>query len=443
MNCPVCNRASSVALSICPRCGAMKNDSVREEHIVKVSSRLKPLNNEMKEKSSALNNFKQQTAVSGSSVSSEPKHHTTEITIKMTSPTLVDFQHKDEAIPEWRLKVQNAVRRRQGKTEATAETVSLPSVQQKLQGETATEVVGLSNKSKKILATSGANALKAEAVIETLPSKQKHSALNSALQRIEESRQKFLIEEKPAVPPTILEPPANNKHPFYLASKQAEVVPAAVKASVNPPVKPKLAPPLKLDSEPLDTNKLPPLPPEIKSSFGFAQRLINNFVGAAKAEKIEHKEEAKAAEIVETEEIIEEADDYAPLSIRFNAGLFDLIIGSFLSLILIAPFAISGGTWFTFGGVSAFLATTAIVMFIYLTTTIGFYGRTFGMRLFSLEVVDIEGEEYPTMHQAAVSSAVYLLSLFFCGVGFLTVFFNEESRAAHDLVSKTIVVKEF
>ncbi len=81
-------------------------------------------------------------------------------------------------------------------------------------------------------------------------------------------------------------------------------------------------------------------------------------------------------------------------------------------------------------------------MFVYLTTTIGFYGRTFGMRLFSLEVVDIDGENYPTMHQAAVSSAVYVLSLALGGVGFLPLFFNQQKRAAHDLIAGTVVVKE-
>jgi uncharacterized RDD family membrane protein YckC len=127
---------------------------------------------------------------------------------------------------------------------------------------------------------------------------------------------------------------------------------------------------------------------------------------------------------------------------RFNSGLFDLIIGGFLSLFLLAPFMLTGGDWFSFTGLLAFLATCSIVMFIYLTTTIGFYGRTFGMRIFSLEVVDIDGENYPTLHQAAVSSAVYILSLVFGGVGFLPMLFNHEKRAAHDLVSGTMVVKE-
>ena len=82
-------------------------------------------------------------------------------------------------------------------------------------------------------------------------------------------------------------------------------------------------------------------------------------------------------------------------------------------------------------------------MFAYLTVCIGVYGRTLGMRLFSLEIIDADENEYPTFHQAAVSSAVYLLSLPLLGAGFVTIFFNEEKRAAHDLLSGTIIVNEF
>jgi len=65
------------------------------------------------------------------------------------------------------------------------------------------------------------------------------------------------------------------------------------------------------------------------------------------------------------------------------------------------------------------------------------------MKLFSLELIDADLNEYPSFHQAAVSSAVYLLSLPLGGLGFLTIFFNDEKRAAHDIVSGTIIVNEF
>jgi len=151
---------------------------------------------------------------------------------------------------------------------------------------------------------------------------------------------------------------------------------------------------------------------------------------------------APAVKVVETKEIeVEEFEDCAPFAMRFNAGLFDLIIGSFTSLFLLAPFMLSGN-WLSTAGVFAFLATCSIVLFIYLTISIGVYGRTFGMRLFSLEIIDIETEDYPTFHQAAVSSSVYLLSLALGGIGFLSIPFNEDKRAVHDLLSGTLIVKE-
>ena len=139
----------------------------------------------------------------------------------------------------------------------------------------------------------------------------------------------------------------------------------------------------------------------------------------------------------------EDIDDCAPLSLRFNAAIFDLLIGSFLSLLLLSPFMLLNGKFFTSEGLMAFLATCSIVMFIYMTTTVGFMGRTLGMKLFSLEIVDIDENAYPSLHQAAVCSSVYLVSLALGGLGFLTVFLNHEKRAAHDLLSGTIVVKEY
>jgi uncharacterized RDD family membrane protein YckC len=64
------------------------------------------------------------------------------------------------------------------------------------------------------------------------------------------------------------------------------------------------------------------------------------------------------------------------------------------------------------------------------------------MRIFSLELIDAEQNAVPTVHQAAVSSAVYLLSMTFAGIGFLTIPFNEEKRAFHDIVSGTLLIRD-
>ena len=95
-----------------------------------------------------------------------------------------------------------------------------------------------------------------------------------------------------------------------------------------------------------------------------------------------------------------------------------LIIGGFASLILLSPFVLMGGNWFTWAGLSAFLATSAVVMFIYLTTCLGLFGKTFGMRIFSLELVDVEESDYPTFHQAALNSTIYLYRWHLAGSAF-------------------------
>ena len=203
-----------------------------------------------------------------------------------------------------------------------------------------------------------------------------------------------------------------------------------------------------------DTNKLPPLPKPASIATSF-ERTIEPQTGE---ENLPIREEISAKSVlpeitiipqknddfIEAEEIeIEENEDLAPFAMRFNAGLFDLIIGGFASLVLLAPFILLGGEWFTTAGLFAFLATCSIVLFIYMTTAVGMFGKTFGMKMFALEIIDIEENDYPTFHQAAVSAAVYLLSMALGGSGFLTVLFTDDKRAVHDIVSGTLIVKDY
>ncbi len=401
----------------------MTNDSVREDLIGKISARLKPCKIENKEPvaikensmpSQTLPNPVMMTESKPVSETSNPA--TANIAVKATNPTLVEFHSKNSAVPEWRLQLQNAVRQRQGQSQ-TAPTFEEPMIAPRAK-----------------LVTSGANALKAEVVEAPKPTVHKNPDLARALDRIEKSRQRFLVEEEPT-PIAVAAPKANKNYPFYIASKtnEADLKPAEINPPIGAFAKPKLAASLK--AEKLDTNKLPALDAAIAENFAAP------VAGSGKIETAVEAVSEKKAKTIEVEES-EEYDDCPTFAMRFNAGLFDLIIGSFASLCLLSPFMLMGGNWLSGAGFFAFAATTSIVMFVYLTLAIGFYGRTFGMRLFSLELVDIEGEEYPTFHQAAVSSSVYLLSLAFGGLGFLTIFFNEEKRAAHDLVSNTIIVKE-
>lgn len=429
MNCPVCFRNNAVTLSVCPTCGTMISDLARAADVV---NKVHPIANsadvETKMNSAFSNPPSQPVKTANAPEAAAPRAVTASISTKLTSPTLIEFHTANAIVPEWRLQLQNTVRQRHERDQnASEKPAASPSRQPNL-------------------VTKGATALKIEPVEEIIDAETVpvgNPKLASALLRIKNSRQKFLVEEEEIAPAPVPVPAkANKNYPFYIAAKTNE---ADVKASVNSVVKPKLAGSMRAETKDLDTNKLPALPAAARTAASFEDIPA---VSVPEEIKVEEKkkieiEPVKTAEIVLAKEVEDEDDDCAPFAMRFNAGLFDLIIGSFLSLILLAPFILMSEGWSSTAGIFAFLATCAVVMFVYLTTTISMHGKTFGMRLFSLELVDIEGENYPTLHQAAVSSAVYLLSLAFGGIGFLTLLFNEEKRAVHDLVSGTIVVREF
>lgn len=438
MNCPVCNRTLAKTLSICPSCGTMMRDTIREELEIKPTSAT--TGNLEKKGAYLMSSSLNQSKISTPAKSVFTKSDALDSAIKTSapaqqpatsSPTLVEFQNKNATVPDWRLKMQNAVR-------------------QRLEHQPDEEKALTATIYQTRLVTSGANALKSEVIEETEPVEAvKNEKVANALKRIEQSRKAFYVEEtNDSI--TEEQPNQNKNYPFYIAARTPESTPKPTenKASVNVVPKPKLVTPARNANGDLDTNKLPKLPQPLNNAV-----IVENTSTSAPNEIIEPKndetsemlkvqESAIEEKIVNTEEQ-EVEDDLAPFSMRFNAGFFDLIIGAFAASILLAPFMLAGGEWFTFTGFLAFAATISIVMFVYMTTAIGMFGRTFGMRLFSLELVDIEENEYPTFHQAAVSSSVYLLSLVFGGIGFLTMLFNEDKRAVHDIVSGTIVVKEY
>ncbi len=353
-----------------------------------------------------------------------PRFDTNDLRVKKTSQTLVEFQTKKATVPEWRLQLQNSVRQKVGTNRRE---------------ESDDDTNG-----SKPRTTSGANALKVEFVEDKNPRHQ-NPRVASALKRIEESRRVFSNHPVPEQSVHVGKTTANRSYPFNVVARSAESEPQSTppKATVNPSPKPMLVSPLRIEKKGFDTNKLPPLTrPGVseKVQLPASAQLATN--GGTQPNR-RFDEPVADFEIVDIEAVeTDDIEDLAPLSMRFSAGLFDFIVGVFATFILLSPFMLSGGNWFSLSGFFAIAASVAIVMFLYLTLTIAFVGRSFGMRLFSLELVDIEENAYPTLHQAAVNSAVYLLLLAFAGVGFLPIFFNEERRGAHDILSGTILIRE-
>lgn len=339
----------------------------------------------------------------------------------------MEFQTKKATVPEWRLQLQNSVRQKVGGNRRD----TTPNETQQSQPRT----------------TSGANALKVEFIEDDQPAKHDDPRVASALKRIEQSRRTFSnqpILEQPVNVGKAPPPPPRN-YPFNVVARSNEPPkrPEGQRATVNASPKPMLVSPLKIEKRGYDTNKLPPLAKSAEPIQTVQLRTEAPKIEADEARERWEQLDVNEMSILQAEPETDEIEDLAPFSMRVGAGIFDLIVGVFTTLIILSPFIVSGGTWMTVSGGLAIAAAVAIVMFVYLTGSIAFAGRTVGMRLFSLELVDIEENAYPTLHQAAVNSAVYLLSMALFGLGFLTVFFNEERRAAHDILSGTILVREY
>jgi uncharacterized RDD family membrane protein YckC len=453
MMCPVCKRDLAPTLSICLTCGAMINDTVREELETKISRpgiSAASHSGGLVAKSSTPTPTPKASPMMSDSLPATPqppkprmetpkieapkpmpppaqpkpiahRFDTADLRVKKTSPTLVEFQTKKATVPEWRLQLQNSVRQKVGTNRRENSAPNAPAKPQ---------------------STNGANALKVEFIEEEQPAKHQNPRVANALKRIEESRRAFSNHSTPEQPLQAGKATAAQKNfPFNVVARSGEppVRTPGQKATVNASPKPILVSSLKIEKKGYDTNKLPPIAKPAMPSRSF----IPAASPQTKKEVETIAEDAIEMETFDIEPETDEIDDLAPFAMRFNAGLFDMIIGVFASLILLSPFIISGGSWLTLSGFFAIAATVAIVMFVYMTASIAFFGRTFGMRLLSLEIVDIEENAYPTLHQAAVSSAVFLLSLTFAGIGFLPMFFNEERRAAHDILSGTILIREY
>ncbi len=442
MNCPVCARTLAPTLSICPSCGAMMYDTVREELQTKITPGVPRLKMTIETVTPESKRVAEPPPTKPPEVKVEIKPtppiaktppvakrtQTAGLSASKTSPTLVEFQNKNASLPDWRLQLQNAVQQRKGVQHASAETAQAP-----------TQV------------SVGGAELKAEVV--TWPEPAVAPAISdprvaNAMRRIAESRSAFLeSDKKPVKKPAVAKPYRFGVVSTSGSSAGAAPAPAAVRTDAA-------AKPTVLKEAPIvlkrDTNKLPridrveALPVEPESVIEIVE------VKKAPAEFVETKRIHISAEPVEDENLAESEDsfaddieDLAPFSMRFSAGLFDLIISAFVAGLVLSPLAFTGAEWFTGAGFVTYAATWAIVSFLYMTLCLGFYGKTMGMRLFSLELVDAVENEYPTLRQAGINSSVFLVSLVFGGLGFLTTLFNEERRALHDLVSGTIIVREF
>ena len=124
---------------------------------------------------------------------------------------------------------------------------------------------------------------------------------------------------------------------------------------------------------------------------------------------------------------------------RVVSALLDLISCALLTSPIAGAFYLAGGNFQDTRVLMVLGGALVIVTFIYLTLATALTGRTWGMRLLSLRVIDTKTGLIPTGGQSLGRAFFYLLSLA-TGVGILFALISREGYTAHDRFTRTAVV---
>lgn len=131
----------------------------------------------------------------------------------------------------------------------------------------------------------------------------------------------------------------------------------------------------------------------------------------------------------------------ASLPLRIVSGLIDLVVICLLASPALALLNLTQLNWKDLRVITFAAATFILTGFLYHTVITALTGRTVGMRLCSLRVVDARTGLIPTGAQSAGRALVYMLSVASAGIGFMYTFFDPEKRMAHDRFTRTAVVR--
>jgi uncharacterized RDD family membrane protein YckC len=141
--------------------------------------------------------------------------------------------------------------------------------------------------------------------------------------------------------------------------------------------------------------------------------------------------------------VLVERSEYACASVfrRLFGALIDLAVVGVLAAPLLALTELTTLQWQNPRVIGFGVGTLLVVGFLYLTLSVAFTGRTIGMKLLSLRVVDARNGLIPTGRQSAARSFLYLLSLVGAGVTLLYTFVDTEKQTVHDRFTRTVVIR--
>jgi uncharacterized RDD family membrane protein YckC len=130
----------------------------------------------------------------------------------------------------------------------------------------------------------------------------------------------------------------------------------------------------------------------------------------------------------------------ASVGARMISAIIDLVVVTALCSPFAAALELANTNWqaprtWIFAGV-----IFSCVGFIYFTVSTALSGKTLGLRLFSLRIVDARTGLIPTGTQSAGRALIYLASLLILGITSVFALLNPEGLTAHDRITRTAVV---
>src|SRR6185503_6416769 len=127
---------------------------------------------------------------------------------------------------------------------------------------------------------------------------------------------------------------------------------------------------------------------------------------------------------------------------RAVAAVFDLVFAALLVSPVVPIIEMIGGELRDPRNIGIVAGSAFFVILIYQTVAIALTGRTIGMRMFALRVIDLRTRMIPTGGQSLKRAFAFIFSLLLGGLGIIYALVDRDSRAVHDRFSKSIVIKD-
>jgi uncharacterized RDD family membrane protein YckC len=144
---------------------------------------------------------------------------------------------------------------------------------------------------------------------------------------------------------------------------------------------------------------------------------------------------------IETKIHVEDTTNRASVFRRLLAGLIDLLMIGLLALPFAAGVELMKPNWNDPKVIALAAATLLVLNFLYSTICTALTGRTLGMKLWSLRVVDARTGLIPTGKQSAGRALLFIVSLLSAGLALAYALVDREKRTAHDRFTQTAVIR--